>query len=602
MDQEAAQTSPTTSAVPVAPATARAIRIWPGLLLAGIYWGAFVGISRAELPITTTFMSEAGAGALLVLLFVIWWLTNRTIRWGDRLWIFLALVIGATTAAIVSRETMGAFGVLFMGLPVTITVLIAGVFALRKLAPRHLRAGVILATSLTWVYFSLLRMDGLTGDLQADIRWRWSPRDEDVYLAERSRVSAEAAYDELLSATKSQPIEAEPGDWSAFRGPHRNSEVHGIEISTDWNSAPPQLVWRQRIGPAWSSMLVIDGRLFTQEQVGETEAVICLDAATGRRIWSHENVARFWDSQSGAGPRATPAFDRGFLFAQGATGILNCLDAATGKLRWSRDIIKDSAAPLPMWGFSSTPLVSAGMIIAFAGGADGKGLLAYRADDGELAWTAATGPVSYTSPQPADIDGIPLVLFLSDAGLLALEPDTGKIAWQYEAPGHGVWRAVQPALLGDTVLVGSEDLGTVLLDVSKRDGAWNVKKRYASRALKPGYNDFVIRDGFAYGFDGKIFCCIEVQTGQRRWKGGRYGHGQVLLLAEQGVLLVISETGEAALLEATPEAHRELGRFQAIEGKTWNHPAIAQGCLFIRNDEQIVCYRLQAATRGDVSR
>jgi hypothetical protein len=117
--------------------------------------------------------------------------------------------------------------------------------------------------------------------------------------------------------------------------------------------------------------------------------------------------------------------------------------------------------------------------------------------------------------------------------------------------------------------------------------------------MRPGYNDFVISDGCAYGFDGSIFCCTDVETGKRRWKGGRYGHGQVLLLADQCLLLVTSETGEAVLLEATPEAHRELGRFQAIEGKTWNHPTIAHGCLFIRNDEQIACYRLQDEAKAD---
>lgn len=591
MDHETSIGPSTESAAQETTAPPRKIRVWPGLLLAGAYWAFFIAIGQLGLPITTTFMSRAGAGALLVLLFTISWLTNGTVRLSDRLWVFLALIVGAVTACVVAKQTLGAFGVLFFGLPVSFAVWAIALLVLRRFSPQHVRAGLICALGLTWGYFMLIRMDGVSGDLEAKIRWRWSPRTEDAYLAERADESAhETTVTNLASS-----VEPKPGDWTIYRGTNRNGEVVGLEIPTDWNASPPELVWKQRIGPGWSSMLVIDGRLFTQEQVGDNEAVTCLDAATGRRIWSHEDQARFWDSQSGAGPRATPAFDAGRLYAQGATGILNCLDAATGEVKWSQDVMKDSSAPLPMWGFSATPLVTEGLVIVFTGAQKGNGLLAYRADDGELAWKAATGPIGYTSPQPVEIDGAILALYLSDAGLVAVEPATGKVAWDYEAPGHGVWRAVQPALVGaNRVLIGSEDLGLVCLDVKRTDGAWRAKKHWAARSMKPGYNDFVIRDRHAYGFDGNIFCCVDLETGKRMWKGGRYGHGQVLLLADQGLLLVTCESGEVVLLEASPKAHRELGRFQAIEGKTWNHPAIAQGCLFVRNDEQIACYRLQA--------
>lgn len=302
----------------------RTIRVWPGLVLAGSFWAFYFAIGLPELPITTTFMSRAGAGALFVLLTSIWWLTNGTIRLADRLWVLLALIIGATTAAVVSQKTLTVFGLLFTALPPAFSLLSIGTLVLRKLSPRHLRAGLIVAVSLLWVFFSLLRMDGLTGDLQADFRWRWSPRTEDAYLAERAReeksaVKFDSAGGDSAQGIEAAPVNTQPGDWPVFRGPSQNGEVRGIEIPTDWSAAPPELVWRQRIGPGWSSMIVVGGRLFTQEQVGEVEAVVCLDAATGRRVWSHEDAARFWDSQSGAGPRATPAFADGHIYAQGAT-------------------------------------------------------------------------------------------------------------------------------------------------------------------------------------------------------------------------------------------------------------------------------------------
>jgi outer membrane protein assembly factor BamB len=580
-------------------AAPRPMRLWPGYLLIAIYWAVALGVGLFDLPIMISFMTSAGVGALVILLFTIWWLTNRTIRGRDRLLIFAALVLGAVACGAVSQKTLSTGGVLFFGLPWALTAWIAWAAIARRLPPPVFRWGAIAAISLVWIYASLLRMDGLSGDLKADVHWRWEPTAEfeyQKYLATLPK-SGESTSQPNAGAGDNSAVEvtAGPGDWSAFRGPLRNGEVRGLEIATDWQKSPPSLVWRERIGPAWSSMLIIGGQLFTQEQVGDDEVVVCLDAKTGHRLWTHADKTRYWDSQSGAGPRGTPELADGLLYTQGAKGILNCLDAATGRVKWSRDIAKDSSAPLPIWGFSSSPVVLGGVVITFAGGKDEHGLVAYSTTDGNPAWHVATGPISYSSAQPVEIDGDKQALFMSDAGLLAVDPSSGEILWQYAADGHGVWRATQPAALGpEQILFGSEDLGTVCLDVHREGGDWKATKSWASRALKPAYNDFVLYDGCAYGFDGGTFCAIDTKSGKRRWKGGRYGHGQVLLLSDQGLLLVTAESGEAVLLQATPDKHQELARFQAIEGKTWNHPAIAHGCFYVRNDQEIACYQLPA--------
>ncbi|HQU42075.1 MAG TPA: hypothetical protein PK867_04650, partial [Pirellulales bacterium] len=187
------------------------------------------------------------------------------------------------------------------------------------------RWGTIAAICLAWTYVSLLRMDGLSGDLKADVHWRWEPTTEETYLAQRGKlVEKSPSPSEADALASADEVVAVEGDWTAFRGPLRNGEARGLEIASDWNKTAPQLVWRQRIGPAWSSMLVIGGRLFTQEQVGDEEAVLCLDAATGERLWTHTDKTRFWDGQSGAGPRGTPEFAGGAVYTQGGTGILNC--------------------------------------------------------------------------------------------------------------------------------------------------------------------------------------------------------------------------------------------------------------------------------------
>src|SRR5262249_29600164 len=180
---------------------------------------------------------------------------------------------------------------------------------------------------------------------------------------------------------------------------------HGITIATDWDTIPPRLLWRQRVGPAWSSVIVVDGRLYTQEQRGEQEAVVCYEAQTGRELWAHGDAARFWESVSGAGPRATPTFADGRIYALGGTGILNCLDAATGERHWSHDIAADAGTRPPQWGFSGSPLVTDGLVIVFAGGDGDKNLLAYRADTGKPAWAAPARGTSYSSPQLVTLAG-----------------------------------------------------------------------------------------------------------------------------------------------------------------------------------------------------
>ena len=230
-------------------------------------------------------------------------------------------------------------------------------------------------------------------------------------------------------------------------------------------------------------------------------------------------------------------------------------------------------------------------VIAYAGGE--KGLLAYRAATGEPLWSASTGHDGYSSPQWITIGGESQVLAFDDAGIVAVDPATGAVRWRHEAAAPHMWRTVQPHLIGDRqILFGSEDLGLVSLDLKQAQSAWAASKRWATNKLKPAYDDFVVSDGSIFGFDGAMFCCLDAETGQRRWKAGRYGHGQVLLLADQKLLLVMAESGEVVLLAANREKLEEFGRFQALEQKTWNDPAVAHGRLYVRNDQEMACFEL----------
>jgi outer membrane protein assembly factor BamB len=572
------------------------VRVWPAVVLVGLFWLSFVVLRWTESPMFSRFVASLAACGLLVLLFTFcWWFSRISVL--DRLLGFSVAIMGGAIATFLSPTRVGMIAWFLMTLPVVITAWTAWMLVARTLSPRGWRVGLVVTLLLGWAAFLLIRMEGLSGDGETVIRWRWSPTAEELYLAEREQEDGGPATAGALGSA-AQDWHLQPGDWPGFRGPRRDGVVRGEVIATDWTRSAPRLVWRRRVGPAWSSLAVVGDRLFTQEQRGESEAVVCLDARTGREVWSHEDAARFWDGQAGAGPRATPTFAAGRLFALGATGILNCLDAATGKRKWSRNIAADSGAKAPLWGFSGSPLVVSGVVIVFAGGQGDKGLLAYRADTGEPSWAVAAGKASYSSPHLASVQGEEQILWLDERGLVALAPASGAVLWEYTAAGRGMPRSLQPNVVGKgQILIGSEaDFGTALIDVARDGKTWSATERWASLQMKPSFNDFVVQDGFIYGFDKNIFCCVDLKTGERRWKKGRYGHGQVLLLAQRRLLLVVSERGEAILVRADPKHHKELGRFQAINGKTWNHPAVARNRLYVRNGEEMACYELGPAS------
>jgi outer membrane protein assembly factor BamB len=382
-------------------------------------------------------------------------------------------------------------------------------------------------------------------------------------------------------------------DWPGFRGPHRDSIVAGVRIKTDWVSSPPVELWRRPVGPGWSSFAVGGGLLYTQEQRGEFEVVTCYNATTGKPVWVHRDAARFWESNAGAGPRGTPALGGGRVYAFGATGILNALDAASGAVAWKRNAASDTGAKVPDWGFSSSPLVVDDVVII---GASGR-LAAYDLASGNPRWQGTDKGVSYSSPHLLTIGGVPQVLLQNNGGVTSVTPANGTVLWKHAWPNAIM---LQPALIPDgSVLIAANSdaggLGTRRLAVAHGPGGWTAAEVWTSNGLKPYFNDLVIHKGHAYGFDGGILACIDLQDGKRKWKGGRYGHGQMLLLSDQDLLLVLSEEGELALVAAAPGQFTEMARFPAMEGKTWNHPALAGDILLVRNGREMVAFRLPVA-------
>jgi outer membrane protein assembly factor BamB len=569
-------------------ATIHPPRLWPALLLIAAYWIAWGTVNLFCPGTFTQFLTIFWSPFVLTIGILVWWLGFSRQPWADRLWGVGCLIAGGIGAYFAVHSSM-KMGLIMYATPVAITAVVLCLLALRNAATTTRWISIAAASLLAWHYFSLIRVDGITGNLKAERSWRWNPTAEDKFLEERKALVKPAA-----SAGSETPVlVATAADWPEFRGVLRDGHVRNVQLATDWSAHPPREVWRHRVGPAWSSFAVVGNRAFTQEQRGEQEAVLCVNLATGQEIWSHEDKRRFYEVVGGAGPRATPTFDQNKIYALGGDGILNCLDAATGKLIWSQDIAKDGETKLPPWGFSSSPLVVQGIVTVFAGGKGGRGIVAYDAATGKSSWSAGQGQHSYSSPHLVKVGDTSQILMESDYGLEAFDPETGKLLWDHKWYLDGVFRVCQPLVVHDTqVLLGTGmSYGTRLLDIA----GGSVAESWTSKDLKPYFNDFVYHDEHLYGFDGDVMTCVELATGKKKWKKGRYGHGQALLVGDRGQLVIISDKGEAILAEISPSGLTERGKFQAVTGKTWNHPVIAAGKLLIRNGEEMACYDLGPA-------
>jgi outer membrane protein assembly factor BamB len=525
------------------------------------------------------------------------------------------------TSRIIDKSiATGMMGFMFLlyAIPVMSLALVAGAVAGSRLADGPRRASLVAAILLGCGVFTVLRTNGISGDGRSDFAWRWSKTSEErlVGQAGSQLPSAPALPAASVAPAPAKVIEERPvapktkarpvappqtpvaaetsANWPGFRGPGRDSTIPGVRIKTDWSTSPPVEVWRRQVGPGWSSFAVHGDLLYTQEQRGEDEFVTCYNATTGKPVWAHRNVARFWESNAGAGPRATPTLHDGHLYTFGATGIVNALDAASGAELWSRNAAADTGKKVPGWGFASSPLVVGDVVVVAAAGK----LVAYDLTTGVPRWFGPNGGDSYSSPQLVTIDGVAQIVLMSAAGATSVAPEDGRLLWKYS------WRSdtriMQPAVTaeGDLVITAGDAMGgdgMRRIAVAHGPAGWTAEERWTSIGLKPSFNDSVIHKGYVFGYSGGILACIDVKDGTRKWKGGRYGQGQLILLSDQDLLLVISEEGELALVKAAPDQFTELAHFPALKGKTWNHPVLAGDRLLVRNDNEMVAFQLSLA-------
>ena len=565
------------------------LRLWPGVLFA-----ALLVLLRFVLPVVApdVFIGEMPLalvglfGAMLCSLAIfVWWLFFSRAPWLERLGAFAVMIVAMPLTYRLVHESIagGSMGYLLpvLAIPILGLALVVWAVVSRRLATSQRRVSMVVAILVAYGVFTLIRTGGFTGNFDHDFHWRWSKTPEDRLLAQGDEPTVATA----AAVTKTG------AEWPGFRGAERDGIVHGVKIETDWSKSPPVEMWRRPIGPGWSSFAVSGNALFTQEQRGNNEEVTCYDLTTGKPIWRHRDAARFWESNAGAGPRGTPTFNNGRLYTLGATGIVNALDASTGTVVWTRNAASDTKTKTPGWGFSASPLVVDDLVVIAAAG----NLIAYSIANGEPRWSVLDGGGGYSSPHLVKINGVPQILLLNAKGTISVSPADGKRLWDFALSESA--KITQPAMTADGDVLVNEGEGSAMrrISVTQGSGGWTVQERWSSYDLNPYYNDFAVHDGHAYGFAGSGLSCIDLKDGTLKWKGGNYGHGQLVLLRDQGLLLVLTENGDIALAKATPDQFTELARIPAIKGKTWNHPAVAGDVILVRNGEEMAAFRMTRA-------
>ena len=491
----------------------------------------------------------------------------------------------------------------FIGLDGMCFYLAIGLFAIAasglgiiRFRPRK-RTLLISAVVVSLVLFGaskLLRIDGYNGDRTPRITWRWKPKTEHnikAYLTSRTVNERELSIESVFRPTMN--------DFPEMHGVNRTAKIDCVDLKTNWNTDAPTLLWRHPVGLGWSGFAVVGNAAVTLEQRDEFECVVCYDVRNGIELWCHREGTRF-NHEHGDGPRTTPTICDGRVYTMGATGILTCLEFSTGEQHWKQSVFSDPISQNLIFGMSGSPLVVDGLVVVTPGAGVGAAAIAYDMDTGVMVWSSGDDPASYSSPVAATLFGKKQVLSFNGAGLRSYGLD-GQALWfqPWVTQGDSRVNVAQPKVISEEALTADRvkvlissgyDMGTAMLNVSYVDDCWSSEVLWESKLLKSKLSSFVVHENFAYGFDNGILACIDLTNGKRAWKGGRYGHGKMLLVRNK--LLIQAESGQIVLVAATPTAHMELSRFEALTSKTWNEMALTGEVLVVRNDCEAAAVRL----------
>ena len=460
------------------------------------------------------------------------------------------------------------------------------------------------------LFLAIFKYKQMSGDFLANFAVRdWV---KDVFLEGSADTVLERHRESQGKAEGGADLTIQPGDWPAFRGANRDGIATGPKLARDWKANPPKEIWRQPVGAGWASFSVANGFIVTIEQRRNQEVVACYEAATGKEVWIAGWETRFSERLGGDGPRATPTIAAGDVFAYGAMGRLVCLNGNDGKEKWAVETLEGNKNV--EWAMSGSPLVVGDLVIVNPGAqteaAKGRALRAYERATGREVWAAGSHKAGYSSPQLGTLGGKKQVLILDGEGLGGHDLEKGTELWRFSWPTYMGINVAQPIVVSDsTVFIASDYSGTAtggcLISVKETDGKWSAREVWRTKptVMRCKFMSPVRRTDaegdYIYGLNDGFLECMDLKNGKQVWKDerrqreGGIGHGQIVL-NDDLIVAVTEESLEMVLIEATPKEFRELGRIKAFNRgtRTWNQPAMVGGRIYIRNDEEMVCYDL----------
>ena len=394
-------------------------------------------------------------------------------------------------------------------------------------------------------------------------------------------------------------------EWPQWRGTNRDGVSDEVGLVKEWGPNGPKILWKLPLGEGFSGISVSQGRVYTMFSKGSDEFVVCLDATDGQEIWRFRSDNNYHEGQGGNGPRATPTIDGDLLFTISAHGKLYALNAANGQKVWSHNLQQKFGSKMPRWGFSTSPLIEGELLLVEVGGKGEKSIVAFNKNSGEVIWSSHKDKLGYSSPIAITVKGVRQIICFTGTQLVSLSPIDGTIYWQYPwKTGYDVNAATPVFIPPDKVFISSGyDKGAAVLQmrvfishdddraaveqIRENQATVRIKEIWKNRKMKNQFSSSVLHENYLYGFDNSILKCIAADTGEEQWKTRGFGKGTVIFADNH--LIILSDRGKLGLAEATPAGYIEKASAKVLSGLCWTAPTLADGRLYLRNEEEIVC-------------
>lgn len=406
----------------------------------------------------------------------------------------------------------------------------------------------------------------------------------------------------IAACTGAEPAKLGPPgkhDWPQWRGPDRTDINKETGLLREWPKDGPKQVWAVTgVGEGFSTPSVAAGRIYLMGNVNEREQVLSLNESDGAIVWS-TSIGRGAKVGGFEGPRSTPTVDGDHVYALGVTGLLVCLQAGDGKEIWSKNLERDLGGQVGGWGYCESVLIDGDKLICTPGGKNA--IVALNKNDGKVVWKAqvpGNDQAHYSSAIIAEIGGVKQYIQFMGGGVVAVAADDGKFLWRYDRPHNGTANCSTPLQQGDLVFAASNyGTGGGLVRVTAKDGAFKAQQVYFTKEMKNHHGGMVLVDGYLYGSDDPgLLTCIEFKSGKVMWQERKPGKGSVAYA--DGRLYCRNEgNGRVFLVEANPNKYVEHGRLDQPNRSgqaAWPHPIIANGKLYLRDQDRLFCYDVKA--------